>query len=344
LNYIAIVPCYRQPKEYIKVINELISTDIYKVIMVDDGNVRCIDLSLLESNKIVLIRHKRNLGKGAAIKSGLKYIKEYETGEISGIVMLDCDGQHSINDMKKLIKYHKESSDKIVLGVREFSGENVPFRSKLGNNVMSFMFYLIFAVWIADTQTGLRVIPRKLIEEILNIKSDRFEFELEFLIRGIKKTDIIQVPISTIYFEKNKKTNFKPFLDSISIFYTLIRTVAVGLTAVALDYIILFALLTNELSLFYSLLVARLAGLIYSAIMVRNFVWKSNRSRLVSYTKYIMLWTVNLLFIYVILDSFSSTIKEIFLVKIFIDFILFIFNFIMQKKIFSNIDDNTNIL
>lgn len=344
MNYIAIVPCYRQPEEYINVLSELLSTEIYKIIIVDDGNVKLIELNQIKSSKIVLIRHERNIGKGAAIKSALKYIKKYETSEISGIVMLDCDGQHSIKDMEKLIESHKEFSDKIVLGVREFTGKNVPFKSKLGNNVMSFLFHLIFDVRIIDTQTGLRIIPSRLIEEIIDIKNNRFAFELEFLIRGIRKTDIVQVPISTIYHEKNRETNFRPFLDSVNILYPLIRTATVGLTAVALDYIILLALLINEISLFYSLLIARLIGLIYSSIMIRNFVWRSTRKKARSYIKYFTLWIANLLFLYFILDSFSSTIKEIFILKIFIDFVLFVINFIIQRKIFDSKKDNTNTL
>ena len=99
-------------------------------------------------------------------------------------------------------------NDKVVLGVRRFDGEDVPFKSRFGNNMTSMVFKVMCGLNISDTQTGLRAIPYRYLDTFCNIEGERFEYETTMLLE-FKKSDIqfMEVPIETVYIEDNASTH-----------------------------------------------------------------------------------------------------------------------------------------
>lgn len=89
----------------------------------------------------------------------------------------------------------------------------------MGNKITSFMFKLIYKKKIGDTQTGLRLYSNSIIEKLCYLDGNGFDFETNVLIYCIKKEiNITEITINTIYIDKNKKSRFKPFKDSIKIY------------------------------------------------------------------------------------------------------------------------------
>ena len=78
-----------------------------------------------------VLHHSENQGKGRALKTGFRYIRDH-SGENSLILCADCDGQHLPEDGLKLIKAAEEYPGEMVLGVRDFSEEGVPWKSRFG--------------------------------------------------------------------------------------------------------------------------------------------------------------------------------------------------------------------
>ena len=71
---------------------------------------------------------------------------------------------------------------KVVLGVRTFDGDDVPFKSRFGNNLTSFVFKAMCGLNISDTQTGLRAIPYRYLQTFCEIEGEHFEYETRMLL------------------------------------------------------------------------------------------------------------------------------------------------------------------
>ena len=98
-----------------------------------------------------------------------------------GIIFVDADNQHDIEDIKNIINAFYNNPDSLILGCRLFNNKEVPIRSKIGNNITKKVFKLVTKTYISDTQTGLRCMSSKYIPMLLNIPGDRYEYEISML-------------------------------------------------------------------------------------------------------------------------------------------------------------------
>ncbi len=224
-DYVVIIPALNPPTNLIDYVKRLLEEGIAKVIVVNDGSERELNYifhDLINLNGTILLSHEINKGKGRALKTAFKYVLEQLT-EIKGVITADADGQHAAEDVLKIAKELNENEDSIVLGVRDFSQANVPWRSFLGNRVTSFLFSLFFGYNLEDTQTGLRGIPKKKLRQLLEIKGERYEYEMNMLILAKKiGLKIVQVPIQTLYFNNNKGSHYRSVVDSLRVLRRII--------------------------------------------------------------------------------------------------------------------------
>jgi len=135
-----------------------------------------------------------------------------------------------------------EHPEDYVLGVRDFSTLEVkiPWRSRFGNNLTEKVFKFFTGTPLKDTQTGLRVYPKDFMREALSIKPDRYEFELEALLRYYRcgMGTIRQVPITTVYEENNPSSHFNPIKDSIRIYAVFFKFIGASVISSVIDFII----------------------------------------------------------------------------------------------------------
>lgn len=82
----------------------------------------------------IIIKHDTNKGKGMALKTGFKYCLENEK-TIKGMITLDADGQHTIEDVNKIYEKFRSNNTNVILGSRDFSGKDIPLRSKIVSRV-----------------------------------------------------------------------------------------------------------------------------------------------------------------------------------------------------------------
>ena len=168
-----------------------------------------------------VLHHDVNHGKGQALRTGYAYIKEHT--KLQGILTADSDGQHTVPDTLHLAD-ELGKRDELLLGSRDFfrNNPNVPPKSRFGNRMTSAVFKLLYGHWLPDTQTGLRAFDRKLLDFMLGVKGDRFEYEMNVLIQCAgKKVPMRAITIETIYMEENKGTHFHPIRDSWRIYKLL---------------------------------------------------------------------------------------------------------------------------
>ena len=157
-----------------------------------------------------MIRHPTNLGKGAALKTGLAYA--ISTGA-QYFLFLDGDGQHDPADIPGFLDAINGSGFDLVVGNRMLNLESMPLIRRWTNQVMSWQIGRICKMPIPDSQCGFRL-ARKALLPVLMAPSDRFEFETESIILATRHGFRLGfVPIRTIYTGQNSKIH--PLQDTI---------------------------------------------------------------------------------------------------------------------------------
>lgn len=211
-----VIPAYNPNKKLQKEVEELVSNKYTNIIIINDGSTQ---KEIFENirNQGIIIEHEKNKGKGQALKTGFEYcINNFRN--IIGIITVDADGQHTVEDVNKIYMTLKENEQDLILGSRNFKEKNVPYRSKLGNKIISNIVNQRTKHRIVDTQTGLRAIPIKYIEEIKMLEGNGFEYEMNVILYALnKKIKIKEVRINTIYENKNEISHFRPIIDSLKI-------------------------------------------------------------------------------------------------------------------------------
>lgn len=164
-----------------------------------------------------VLTHPLNRGKGAAIKTGLDYLKDVN------VITADADGQHTPADIVRVAEALESHRDGLVLGVRAFDGK-VPLRSRFGNWWTRLWFFVLTGLWVKDTQTGLRGIPSALIPRIRALEGERYEYEMVMLADAKRHASRpLQIPIETIYLNDNSESHFSPLKDTVRIYRALFR-------------------------------------------------------------------------------------------------------------------------
>lgn len=284
-----LIPALNPAESMLDVVRSLLaSAKVSHVILVDDGSSESFQpvfQAAVLLSKVTLLRHAVNLGKGAALRTGMNhFLCRNETDSV--LVTADADGQHLPEDIIAVGEKAESSRADLVLGSRAFSGD-VPLRSRFGNDLTRRIFRVLIGPKVTDTQTGLRAIPRALMPKLLRARASGYEFELQMLIMAAQaKINISSVPIQTVYIDDNKSSHFNPLKDSMRIYFVFIRFLSTSLVASVLDFIIFALIYGMSCSLGWSIAIARLFSGTVNFAMNKGFVFHS-RSRLVgSIAKY----------------------------------------------------------
>lgn len=247
IKFVALVPSYEPDEKLKKVVNDLKEKE-FDVVVINDGSDIRYDQVFNECGTKV-ISYPTNRGKGYAIKKGIEYVKDNYKDFI--IVIVDSDGQHRATDALTLCNYVQEHPDTLAIGKR-IRRENVPLRSKIGNEITKYVFSLATEQDIYDTQSGLRAFEEQLAEYMLETKGDRFEYEMNVLL-GLKERNIKykEIEIKTIYIDNNKGSHFHPLKDSSRIYKQIIKFKRLSILIFILEFILFATLykLTNKIIL-----------------------------------------------------------------------------------------------
>ena len=178
-NRITVVLPSLNPDEKLRLVVEgLTRVGFDDIIIVNDGS----DEAHLpnfpspeEFPNIEILTHEVNRGKGAALKTAFAHFLRTREGRV-GVITVDGDNQHHPEDVLACAEVLCAIPRNVILGVRDFSGPDVPARSRSGNRITSFVFRAFCGMKISDTQTGLRAIPAEHLPQMLEVEGDRFEY------------------------------------------------------------------------------------------------------------------------------------------------------------------------
>jgi glycosyltransferase involved in cell wall biosynthesis len=340
-----LIPAYNPDKQLIDLIDRLIESGIANIIVIDDGSgpeYREIFNSIRNKDCCHICIHAVNLGKGRAIKTGLNYALA-NFPELSGIVTADADGQHISEDILKVQNKLIENPEKLILGCRGFD-ENIPFRSKLGNEITKKVFQLLTSIKVSDTQTGLRGIPYRYMFECLKMDGEKYEYEINMLVScGKYRISIAEVPIETVYIDQNRSSHFNPVLDSIKIYFVLFRFLLSSLSTSLIDFIVFIICSGSGINILFSTIISRIIAGNYNFVINKKLVFRSHSNAKQSFLKYWLLVLLLGSLSYVgILSLVNYLNVNLLISKAIVETLLFFTSFTIQRNLvfYSKEDSN----
>ena len=341
-----VIPSYEPDEKLMKIVTGLEEAGFDDIVVVDDGSEEANKKNFPRPEEhpgLTLLVHPKNRGKGAALRTAFTWILENRKDR-AGVVTADGDAQHRVEDILKCSQRMLEEQNKLVLGVRNFSLPHVPKRSRVGNRITCILFRVLCGVRISDTQTGLRAVPAAYLENMLEIKGDRYEYETNMLL-DLKGMGLAccEEPIETVYIEENQTSHFRPIRDSLRIYSLILKYLASSLTATFLDLLLFYLLskfwgphlpsLYNE---FICTAVARVLSSIVNFAMNKELVFHRKGGVAVTLARYVALSVPVMLvsagsvkLLSWLFDATIPSLKTVF--KMVVDTLLYFINFRVQS-------------
>jgi len=348
-----VLPSLDPDEKLIAVIDGLLEYGFSDIILVNDGSRQenlhyFTDLAALHP-EITLLHHEVNKGKGAALKNAFRWFLNNRP-EGFGVVTVDGDNQHHPADTRACCE-HMLKTGHAVLGCRDFNQADVPARSSFGNKTTSLIFKLFVGMTISDTQTGLRALPRAVLEELVEVYGDRFEYETNMLLAfKTKGIDFDEVKIRTVYIEENKSSHFRVIRDSWRIYKLILahffRYTVSSVACFVVDSAMVF-LLTKLLGAFMndpllsaiSTVGARFVSSMINFFMNKKLVFRANVSTARAMVRYYALAVPQLMVqwllnqgLYTLLGIGESQAGARTLIHILVMCVLFVVSFTIQQR------------
>ncbi len=336
-NAMVVIPAYEPDERLVGYVGEIFSKGFDWVLVVDDGSggdYQSIFWKVEDLGAFVL-HHEENRGKGQALRTAFAYVSKH-FGYRYPVITADSDGQHLADDVVRVDEALGRYPDRLVLGTRDFTGKDVPFKSRSGNRITSKFFKLSTGIDCPDTQTGLRGIPASMLDFALQVEGDRYEYEMNFLMEAAERVEFYYQPITTVYEDGNAGSHFRPLRDSLLIYGKPIRFALASLTGAAVDFCLFFLF---EQVLFYrmatkilfSTVGARVCSGVVNFLLNKHFCFRSGGSTAREGVKYFTLFVGQMLLSAGWVTLLSLILPDL-LAKAIVDTTLFVISYAIQKR------------
>ena len=195
MNVTVVMPVFNEIATIDTILDRVKATGlVQEIVIVDDGSTDGTRerLQSLNDNKLVrVVLHEKNMGKGAAVRTGI----ENAQGEV--IIIQDADLEYDPRDYSELLRPIEEGITDVVYGSRFLGGarRSLYFWNMVANKLLTFLTNLLYNNILSDMETGYKVFRKEVVKDI-PLHSRRFEFEPEFTAKILKrKIHIYEVPI-----------------------------------------------------------------------------------------------------------------------------------------------------
>lgn len=222
MNLSVIIPVFNEVNHVSEILKRVQAQDLAnEIVVVDDGSsdgTREILRELDGQNRIRVILHERNRGKGAAVVTGIKASR----GEF--LLIQDADLEYDPRDYPQLLKPIQEGVADVVYGSRFLGGPRrvTMFWHMVANQMLTTMTNVLYDTILTDMETGYKVFRRSVIDG-MTIRAKRFDFEPEFTAKVLKRQHrIFEVPITfnPRDYSEGKKIKLKDAFEAV---WTLLK-------------------------------------------------------------------------------------------------------------------------
>jgi len=190
------------------------------VLVIDDGSADATGSAAAAAGAHVL-RHPRNRGKGAALKTGFAYALE---NGYDAVITLDADGQHLPGQIPKFLVCREETIGDLIIGGRAHLFNQMLPRRRLANRFSAWSIARASKTGITDSQSGFRLYSAKLLRGV-KLRGDGFDLEIEVIVRaGRDGFRVITTPIDLGFVDGLSTRHYKPLIDTLRIAWTVLRT------------------------------------------------------------------------------------------------------------------------
>jgi glycosyltransferase involved in cell wall biosynthesis len=217
-----VMPVYNEARRVAEAVKQVLEVDFpceVELVVVDDGS-RDATASILETiddPRMRVIRHERNRGKGAAVRTGATQARG------DSLVILDADLEYDPRDIPRLLEPVLSGRAEVVFGSRQFgSHTSFSFWYVMGNKLVTTFANIVFNCYISDLETCYKLMPAQLYRD-LDVRSKGFGMEAEvtgkLLRRGVRP---FEVPIS--YQARTRAEGKKiTWMDGVEALWILLR-------------------------------------------------------------------------------------------------------------------------
>lgn len=335
MNVSVVIPAYQPGNALPELVRALVARGFERIVVVDDGSNAASMKAFkdAEAAGAQIVRHAVNLGKGAALRTGLNQAA-CTWPDAPGAVTADADGQHHPEDVEAVARRLQREPNALVLGVRGFTG-NVPARSRIGNAITRWIVRLLIGQSLTDTQTGLRGIPLPLVAKLLRVPSYGYEFELDMLITARHNGfPVAQEPIRTVYEDGNKSSHFNPLFDSLRIYWVLFRFTLLAMATALIDNVVFWLAWTSTGNIPAAQVAGRTAGVAFNYETARRAVFLSDERHSKLMPKYLLLVAANGFVSYSMIAGLTEWAGiGVLKAKLMAEGLLFLANFVLQRDL-----------
>jgi len=220
---IACIPAFNAGNQISDVIKKSLNY-VDRVLVCDDGSTDD-TFENAEFSGASVLKHKKNLGKGAALKTLFKEAKKIEADII---VTIDGDGQFLPEEMIKLIEPIKNKKYDLVIGNRFLDKKEMPNYRKAGNKILDSFTKLAVDLPFEDTQSGFRAYSKNALNKI-SFSTNGFGVDSEILIDAVNKNLKITEKYVTVIYNTGEKTSTKnPVSHSVGVLASIIELIAIN--------------------------------------------------------------------------------------------------------------------
>lgn len=190
------------------------------VVVVNDGSTDSTAKAAAEAGATVL-HHPRNLGKGAALKTGFRYALENGFG---AVVTVDADGQHLPSEISKFLRAFRETGADLIIGDRSHLFGGMLPRRRNANMFSAWAISECAGTRVGDSQSGFRLYSASLIRDV-TIRANGFAAESEIIVRaGRLGRTVLSIPIELGFVNGISTSHYRPLLDTLRIAGVVART------------------------------------------------------------------------------------------------------------------------
>jgi glycosyltransferase involved in cell wall biosynthesis len=209
IKFAIVIPAYNEEATIFDVVKRALN-ECEKVIVVDDGSSDA-TIAKLDGLPITLIKHEINKGKAASLWDGFMTALGMD---IDCIITIDGDGQHAPEDTRLLLGKAKEFPKDIIIGARLADKSAIPAKRYYANKFANFWIAWAAGYPIQDSQSGFRLYPKSLFDNLIISTEHGFVFESEILIKAAQQGVYSHpVKIPAVYKKNARPSHFRGVHD-----------------------------------------------------------------------------------------------------------------------------------